>query len=164
MLLKSLAMRFYALSLGIIVAGSLVAADKDGFTPIFNGKNMEGWKFFFDPKAPKEIDTAKNCTVKDGAIICSRCTTRIIDCECVEYLGISSTWASSGRICGEQSGNHWINTRSFVAMGWQERNSSERPGTWALRFRNDGPNGSSCSGGGGKSGADAPSGAAGGTR
>ena len=71
MLLKSLAMRFYALSLGIIVAGSLVAADKDGYTPIFNGKNMEGWKFFFDPKAPKDIDTTKNCTVKDGAIICS---------------------------------------------------------------------------------------------
>lgn len=71
MLLKSLTLRFYALSLGIIVAGSLAAADNDGYTAIFNGKNMEGWKFFFDPKAPKDIDTSKNCTVKEGAIICS---------------------------------------------------------------------------------------------
>ena len=71
MLLKSITMRFYALSMVIIVGGSLAAADNDGYTPIFNGKNMEGWKFFFDPKAPKEIDATKNCTVKDGAIICS---------------------------------------------------------------------------------------------
>jgi len=71
MLLKSLTLRFYALSLGIMVAGSLAAADNDGYTAIFNGKNMEGWKFFFDPKAPKDIDTSKNCTVKEGAIICS---------------------------------------------------------------------------------------------
>ena len=71
MKVTSVSMRFCAFSLGLLLATSLMAADNDGYTPIFNGKNMDGWKFFFDPKAPKDIDTSKNCTVKDGAIICS---------------------------------------------------------------------------------------------
>jgi Domain of Unknown Function (DUF1080) len=68
---KSIAMRFFALALGLVLVSSLAAADTGGFTPLFNGKNMEGFKFFFDPKAPKDSDPAKTWIVKDAAIICT---------------------------------------------------------------------------------------------
>jgi len=41
---------------------------QDGFTPLFNGKDLSGWKIFLDPKAKAEPE--KIWTVKDGVIIC----------------------------------------------------------------------------------------------
>lgn len=58
-----------ALLVAMTVLGRATAQD-DGFTPLFNGKDMTGWKFFFDPKA-KDPDPKATWTVKDGAIICS---------------------------------------------------------------------------------------------
>src|SRR5437870_4780979 len=41
------------------------ADDKgDGWTQLFNGKDLTGWKTFVDPKKPVEPD--KVCSVKDG--------------------------------------------------------------------------------------------------
>jgi hypothetical protein len=46
------------------------AADDEGFKPIFNGKNLDGWKIFLDPKA-KDADATKTWTIgKDGEIQC----------------------------------------------------------------------------------------------
>lgn len=41
------------------------AAGDDGFKPIFNGKNLAGWKTFF---ADTKNDTTKNIVVQDGEI------------------------------------------------------------------------------------------------
>jgi hypothetical protein len=51
------------------VAGLAVhsAQAGEGFKPLFNGKDLTGWKFFFDPKA-KDADPAKTFVVKDGQI------------------------------------------------------------------------------------------------
>ena len=40
----------------------------DGFTPLFNGKDLSGWKTFF---ATKDADPAKTLTVKDGVLHCN---------------------------------------------------------------------------------------------
>lgn len=42
-------------------------AGGDGFKELFNGKNLDGWKTFLDPKA-KDADPAKSFIVKDGEI------------------------------------------------------------------------------------------------
>lgn len=39
--------------------------DDKGFKPLFNGKNMDGWKFFL---TQKDADPAKTFVVKDGEI------------------------------------------------------------------------------------------------
>jgi uncharacterized protein (TIGR03000 family) len=44
-----------------------LAAAGDGFKDLFNGKNLDGWKVFLDPKA-KEVEPAKTFVVKDGEI------------------------------------------------------------------------------------------------
>jgi hypothetical protein len=60
-----------ALLAGAALLGSATAADKEeGFTDLFNGKDLTGWKTFLDPKA-KEADPAKTWTVTDGIIICT---------------------------------------------------------------------------------------------
>ena len=41
-----------------------------GFTPLFNGKDLTGFKTFLDPKAG-EADPAKTWTVEEGVIRCS---------------------------------------------------------------------------------------------
>lgn len=61
--------RMAALGLCLAIASSLIAADKDGYTPLANGKNMDGWKAFYDPKA--KVDTSKNLTPKEGGFVCS---------------------------------------------------------------------------------------------
>jgi hypothetical protein len=43
------------------------AADNDGFTPLFNGKDFTGLKFFVTGAG----DPAKTWSVKDGAIVCT---------------------------------------------------------------------------------------------
>lgn len=46
------------------------AAADDGFQPLFNGKDLAGWKTFLDPKA-KDADPAHVWTVYDGIIQCT---------------------------------------------------------------------------------------------
>jgi hypothetical protein len=53
----------------VLVLPTLRAAD-DGFTPLFNGKDLTGWKVQFQDKN-KDADPAKTFTVKDGALIVS---------------------------------------------------------------------------------------------
>jgi hypothetical protein len=43
-------------------------ADKDGFTPIFNGKDFTGWKMHLEDK---KADPAKTWSIKDETIICT---------------------------------------------------------------------------------------------
>ena len=61
------------LSLGVALSVASLADDKDeGWTKLFNGKDLSGWKRFLDPKNPKtkDIDLDKFWTVKDGVIHC----------------------------------------------------------------------------------------------
>jgi hypothetical protein len=55
-----------------VLFGSATAADdkSEGFTDLFNGRDLRGWKTFLSPKA-KDADPAKTWTVKDGVIICT---------------------------------------------------------------------------------------------
>ncbi|GEM_PF-158099 len=48
-------------------AAPKATAAGDGFTHLFNGKNLDGWKTFLDPKA-KDADPAKSFIVKDGEV------------------------------------------------------------------------------------------------
>ncbi len=51
---------------GLALLGSALAGDKEeGFTPLFNGKDFNGWKFQL---GKKDADPSKTFTVKDGAI------------------------------------------------------------------------------------------------
>jgi hypothetical protein len=45
-------------------------ADDTGFTRLFNGKDLTGFKTFLDPKAGTD-DPTKTWTVQDGSIVCS---------------------------------------------------------------------------------------------
>jgi hypothetical protein len=56
---------------GVVLHSSAAAADKgDGFTPLFNGKDFTGWKFFLDPKA-KGAEPSQTWSIKDNMIICT---------------------------------------------------------------------------------------------
>ena len=52
-----------------MVAAISRAADKDGYIALANGKNMDGWKAFYDPKS--KVDTSKNLTPKENGFVCS---------------------------------------------------------------------------------------------
>jgi len=54
----------------LALASSALRAADDGFTPLFNGKDLTGWKVQFKD-ADKDADPAKTFTVKDGALIIS---------------------------------------------------------------------------------------------
>jgi hypothetical protein len=69
----------YAAVLGLLVAWAGASStglagqdrpDNSGFTPLFNGKDLSGFKTFLDPKAG-EADPAKTWTVEEGMIRCS---------------------------------------------------------------------------------------------
>src|SRR3954469_16732685 len=45
-------------------------SDNAGFTPLFNGRDLTGFKTYLDPKAG-DADPAKTWTVEDGTIRCS---------------------------------------------------------------------------------------------
>ncbi|GBC98648.1 hypothetical protein HRbin17_01162 [bacterium HR17] len=45
------------------------AKDEEGFTPLFNGKDLSGFVPFLDPRA-QDADPAKTWQVKDGIIVC----------------------------------------------------------------------------------------------
>jgi hypothetical protein len=49
------------------LAHAPAAEDKDGFTPLFNGKDFAGWKF----QLPGNADPTKTWSVKDEMIICT---------------------------------------------------------------------------------------------
>jgi len=54
----------------VAVATPTLRAADDGFTPLFNGKDLTGWKVQFQDK-DKDADPAKTFSVKDGALIVS---------------------------------------------------------------------------------------------
>jgi hypothetical protein len=57
---------------GVLTAGAALscpaAAKEEGFQPLFNGKDLTGWKFFL---ANKDADPATTWSVRDGIIICT---------------------------------------------------------------------------------------------
>jgi hypothetical protein len=64
---------FAAAALVAIAAGIPRNVNADGpsagYTPLFNGKDLTGWKTYLDPKV-KDADPQKVWTVKDGEIHC----------------------------------------------------------------------------------------------
>jgi hypothetical protein len=62
--------QLFAAALSAIAVVAVSAAEpKDGFTPLFNGKDLSGWKRFLDPKVP-DADPNKVWTVENGEIHC----------------------------------------------------------------------------------------------
>lgn len=57
-----------ALTLFALASSGGVRGQEPGWTKLFNGKDLSGWKVFLDPK--KQADPAKIFTVKDGVIHC----------------------------------------------------------------------------------------------
>src|SRR5579885_772308 len=57
-----------AVSLGALAADD--KKDEEGFTSLFNGKDLTGWKTFVDPKK-KDVKPEDIWTVKDGVLICT---------------------------------------------------------------------------------------------
>lgn len=60
--------RIVAFVLGLLVVGFASAADGDGYTPLFNGRDLDGWTFF---SKDATADPKKPWVVKDGAITCT---------------------------------------------------------------------------------------------
>ena len=60
----------FAIALTLCISLASSAADADGGTPLFNGKDLTGLKVHFKD-ADKNADPAKTFTVKDGALIVS---------------------------------------------------------------------------------------------
>src|SRR5438045_1179518 len=52
-----------------LVAAGRAAEDEPGFTKLFNGKDLIGWKTYLDPKA-KGADPRKTWTVERGVLVC----------------------------------------------------------------------------------------------
>lgn len=65
LMLRGLALA--ALVAGLAMLTPVQAADDDGFRPIFNGKDLTGWKTYLKDGA----DPAKTFSVKDGVLICT---------------------------------------------------------------------------------------------
>src|SRR5262245_51194908 len=59
-----------AIGLVVCLPRSFTADDSAGFTPLFNGKNLTGWKTFLDPKA-EGADPNKVWTIENGEIHCT---------------------------------------------------------------------------------------------
>jgi hypothetical protein len=60
-------------SLAAAVSASHAMAQKDdGWTKLFNGRDLTGWKKFLDPRnaKTKDVDLDKFWTIKDGVIYC----------------------------------------------------------------------------------------------
>jgi hypothetical protein len=60
----------FAFMLAVLTISGSPAADKDGWTPLFNGRDLTGWKVQFKD-SDKDADPAKTFTVKDEAMIVS---------------------------------------------------------------------------------------------
>jgi len=62
-----------ALALAVAWHGSAPAQDKDGFAPLFNGKDLSGWKQYLPPAKgkPDSVPDPKNTwSIEDGYIRC----------------------------------------------------------------------------------------------
>jgi hypothetical protein len=57
-----------ALTLAGLADTRTAAGEKEGWSKLFNGKDLTGWKIFLDPR--KKADPEKIWTVKDGEIHC----------------------------------------------------------------------------------------------
>ena len=63
---------FLSLALLAVVALAAPADDKDGFTPLFDGKSLDGWTFIVKPdKDGKKADPKDTWSVKGGVIRCT---------------------------------------------------------------------------------------------
>jgi len=66
-----LSLRLLALCAALVVVSPALAEEKkaeEGFTPLFNGKDLTGWKTFLKDK---DADATKTWTVKDGVLHCT---------------------------------------------------------------------------------------------
>jgi hypothetical protein len=54
--------------LAVLVLTAVGSAAADDWTPLFNGKDLSGWKTFVDPKS--NVEPSKIWSVKDDMIIC----------------------------------------------------------------------------------------------
>ena len=64
-------MRTALLLLGVLITSSAPAAD-DGFTPLFDGKSLDGWTFIVKAdKDGKKADPKQTWSVTDGTIRCT---------------------------------------------------------------------------------------------
>lgn len=54
--------------MGILICALLALQDEKDFTPLFNGKDLAGWKFTLQDK---NADPTKTFTIVDGAIVCT---------------------------------------------------------------------------------------------
>jgi len=53
-------------------AAPAFGADADGFTPLFDGKTLDGWTFIVKPdKDGKKADPLQTWSVKNGVIVCT---------------------------------------------------------------------------------------------
>jgi hypothetical protein len=66
---RSLLVTMVAAAVTALGAALPTHAGEDGWTKLFNGKDLTGWKVFLDPKK-KGADPDKIFTVKDGVIHC----------------------------------------------------------------------------------------------
>lgn len=65
-------MRWLLSSALLALAVNSRAADNDGFTPLFDGKTLEGWTFIVKPdKDGKKADPKTTWSVTDGSIRCT---------------------------------------------------------------------------------------------
>src|SRR3954462_15197198 len=60
------------LSLAALTFASPAFAADDGFTPLFDGKSLDGWTFIVKPdKDGKKANPKDTWSVKDGVIVCT---------------------------------------------------------------------------------------------
>jgi hypothetical protein len=60
---------FAAAATGLVALAVTAAENAEGFKPLFNGKDLTGWKTFLDPKVPG-ADPKKVWTITEGEIHC----------------------------------------------------------------------------------------------
>lgn len=61
-----------ALTIALCISGTAraeAAPDAEGFIPLFNGKDLEGWKIFRNPEGFKVVDGAIRCEFRGGGEI-----------------------------------------------------------------------------------------------
>jgi hypothetical protein len=65
-------MRTIPLLLAVALVGTIKADEKDGFTPLFDGKTLEGWTYIVKPdKEGKRADPKLTWSAADGVIHCT---------------------------------------------------------------------------------------------
>ncbi len=91
----------------LLLGGNSDVADAqaDGWTALFNGKDLTGWRIFLDPK--KDADPQKIFTVKDDIIVCEGSVNGylITDKEYQNYvLKVQWRWGEKVHRQGRNSG------------------------------------------------------------